>query len=81
MLSNTIRKHKNLSAIQPERLLCERALPWSHGPKFKDNLKKNVLNGLSGNIQFENSTGLRTNLVLSIVDSIRNSIDLVFIHC
>ena len=40
-------------------------------------LKRNNLNGLSGNMQFEEKNGLRNNLTISVVDNVRNSIDLV----
>ena len=42
-----------------------------------ESLKSNNLNGLSGNMQFEEKNGLRNNLTISVVDNVRNSIDLV----
>jgi hypothetical protein len=78
LLSNTINKFNVVETIQyPEDFSCTNVLPWSYGIKLKSYLKMNVVNGLSGNLQFENSTGIRANLTLSIVDSIRNSVDLV----
>ena len=40
-------------------------------------LKKYSFYGLSGNIQFDEKTGLRSNITFSIVDYIKNKIDLV----
>lgn len=79
LLSSTINKD-NLTDyinIASNQVTCESEIPWSFGSKLKYYLKSNVVNGLTGNIQFNSVTGLRTNLTISIVDKIGNAIDLV----
>lgn len=60
----------------PSSVSCQSETPWSFGAKFRKYLTDNSFNGLSGHIQFDKS-GLRHNLTLSIVDNIKNSVDLV----
>jgi len=49
------------------------------GQKFMNNLKNSNFTGLTGQIEFNKETGLRTRLKLSIGDKIKNSIVLVSI--
>lgn len=62
----------------PNSVSCHTEIPWSFGAKFRKFLADNSFNGLSGHIQFDKS-GLRNNLTFSIVDNIKNSVDLVII--
>ena len=56
---------------------CVTETPWLYGPELMNFLKANKLFGLSGYIEFENLTGYRSNLTLSIVDRTKTSVDLV----
>ncbi len=58
---------------------CDTFTPWLPGLELMKLLKSNNLNGLSGNMQFEEKNGLRNNLTISVVDNVRNSIDLVIL--
>ena len=79
LLTNTIDKYNLIDSINVtlNQVTCQQEIPWSFGTEFRNYLKSNVLTGLTGNIQFNNVTGLRTNLTISIVDKIKNVIDLV----
>jgi hypothetical protein len=80
MLSNTINKNslydsKYFNSFS--NVSCELEAKWLIGQKFINNLKNSNFTGLTGQIEFNKETGLRTRLKLSIGDKIKNSIVLV----
>jgi hypothetical protein len=82
MLSNTINKNslydsKYFNSFS--NVSCESEAKWLFGQKFMNNLKNSNFTGLTGQIEFNKETGLRTRLKLSIGDKIKNSIVLVSI--
>jgi hypothetical protein len=78
LLANTIDR-QNLADIIPASpvVSCDKELAWEYGSEFMKFLKMSKFNGLSGNIEFEEATGYRTNLTLSIVDKTRTGVDMV----
>lgn len=58
---------------------CQKETPWLFGSTLTRYLKMNKFNGLTGNIEFDPVTGLRTNLTLNIVDRTKTSVDLVIL--
>lgn len=78
ILSNTINKYNLIDSIPLIfNVSCETDTSWSYGPEIVNYLKLTNMNGLSGHIQFDASTGFRTNLTIPIVDKVKNSVDLV----
>ena len=81
MLSNTINKHNlyesNYYFDSLSDISCDFEKKWEFGQEFMNYLKNNYFTGLSGQIQYNKDLGLRSGLKLSIVDKIKNSIDLV----
>ena len=77
MLSNTISKHNlydsnNFNSLS--NVSCETEEKWAFGQIFKNHLKNNYFTGLSGHVEFNNYTGLRSKFRLLIGDKIKNSI-------
>ena len=77
-MAKTIENH-NLANIIPEspKASCESEKPWSYGTELMKSLRKTKFNGLSGSVEFDEETGYRKNITLSIVDKTRIGIDLV----
>lgn len=59
------------------RASCESEKPWIYGSELMKNLRKTKFNGLSGVVEFDQYTGYRQNIALSIVDKTKIGIDLV----
>jgi hypothetical protein len=79
LISETIDKFDLHNHIKiPLNVSCKTENIWTNGSKWKDSLKLNTLNGLSGNVQFD-SFGKRENLTFSIVEKQRNNLELVWI--
>ena len=76
-MSSTINKFNQNALIKSETASCDTITPWPPGLELMKLLKSTNLNGLSGNVQFEEKNGLRNNLTISVVDNVRNSLDLV----
>ena len=76
-MSSTINKFNQNALIKSETASCDTIKPWPPGLELMKLLKSTNLNGLSGNVQFEEKNGLRNNLTISVVDNVRNSLDLV----
>ena len=62
---------------EPPVVSCDRETTWSFGKEFVKLLKMSNLNGLSGHIEFDMSTGMRNNISLAIVDKTKTGVDLV----
>lgn len=56
---------------------CESENQWSYGQQMIEHFKTMKINGLSGNIEFDKTTGYRKNLTLSIVDRTKNGVELI----
>lgn len=78
LIANTIDKYNLVDSMQSSSSVsCQRETPWLFGVQLTKYLKMNKFNGLSGYIEFDPNTGLRTNLTLCIVDRTKTSVDLV----
>ena len=78
ILSNAIIKYNLTDSIPLNHsVLCEPETPWSFGPTIIKHLKSTKMNGLTGHIEFDMASNVRTNLTIPIVDKIRNTVDLV----
>ena len=77
LLANTIEKYKIYNLIdESPKISCETEEPWQYGPVLMKHLKMNTLKGLSGNLEFDQITGYRKNITLSIVDKTKSGVDL-----
>lgn len=78
LLAKTI-DQKNLVDVIPEspRISCETEAQWTFGSKFMDFIKKTKFLGLSGNVEFDQTTGYRQNITLSIVDKTKIGVEIV----
>ena len=56
---------------------CSNDKPWMFGAEFIKYLKLSNFKGLSGHMEFDQKTGYRKNLKLSIVDKTKTGVDLV----
>jgi hypothetical protein len=56
---------------------CQKETKWKYGSTFLSFLKMANYSGLSGEISFNQKTGERNNMLLYIVDKIKNGVDLV----
>jgi hypothetical protein len=63
--------------MTPDRVSCKKDVKWSFGVQFMKYLLMNKYNGLSGVVEFDESSGLRSNLKLYIFDKLKDSIDLI----
>ncbi len=81
MLSNTINKHNlyesNYYFDSLSDISCDFEKKWEFGQEFMNYLKNNDFIGLTGRIEFNKETNLRSGFELSIVDKIKNLIYLV----
>lgn len=78
LLANTIDKHNLVDQINTSPAVsCQRETEWAFGPELVKYLRMSKFNGLSGHIEFDQRTGFRTNLTLSIVDKTRTGVDMV----
>jgi hypothetical protein len=77
-LAKTIDR-QNLAEIikKSPSVSCQKEEPWLFGSEFMKYMKMNSFTGLSGNVEFDQMTGFRTNLTLSIVDKTRSGVDLI----
>ncbi len=78
LLANTIDRN-NLAETLPttQTTSCQKETPWLFGMDFMRFLKMSSFKGLSGNVEFDQTTGYRNNITLSIVDRTRAGVDLV----
>ncbi len=78
LLANTIDRH-NLADIIPvsPKVSCEKETKWYFGDDFMNYLKMSKVQGLSGNIEFDQQTGFRKNLTLHVVDLSKRGVSLV----
>lgn len=78
LIANTIDKH-NLVDLIPEIPIasCANERPWMFGSDFIKYLKLSNFKGLSGHIEFDQTSGYRKNLKFSIVDKTKAGVDLV----
>ena len=80
MLSNTINKNNETEYLNTiSDVSCESQTKWTLGQNIINQMKNNNFTGLTGHVEFDRETGLRTGLKFSIVDKIKNSIDFVSI--
>ncbi len=78
LLANTIDRHNLVDSLPVSfSVSCEHETKWEFGKKFNNFLRMSKINGLSGNIEFEPSTGFRKNLIFNIVDMTKNGLSLV----
>ena len=71
MLSNTINKNNETEYYNTiSNVSCESETKWTFGQKIMNQLKNNNFTGLTGHVEFDRETGLRTGLKFSIVDKI-----------
>ena len=81
LLSNTVSKFNHTLLVKTKPAAsCDTEQTWPNGLKLMKQLKKTSFYGLSGNIQFDNKNGFRSNITFSIVDCIKNTIDFVIIY-
>ena len=78
LLANTIDRH-NLAETLPATptASCQKENPWLFGMDFMRYLRMSNFYGLSGHVEFDQTTGYRNNITLSIVDRTRAGVDLV----
>ena len=76
LLAHVIEQN-NLARVLSASASCSAERPWLLGNAFVKFLKMANFQGLTGHVEFEQSTGYRRNLTLNIVDKTRNGIDLV----
>jgi hypothetical protein len=78
LIANTIDKYNLIDLMQASTSVsCQRETPWLFGATLTRYLKMNKFNGLTGNIEFDENTGVRANITLFIVDRTKTSIELV----
>jgi hypothetical protein len=63
--------------VPPPVVSCEKETPWTYGVEFMRLLKMTNFNGLSGHIEFDATSGFRSNVTLTIVDKTKTGVDLV----
>jgi hypothetical protein len=79
LIAHTIDKQNLADIIRTSpSVSCQKETPWPFGSEFIKYLKMGNFSGLSGNVEFDNATGYRTNFKLSIVDKTKTGVDLVF---
>ena len=77
LLANTLDKHNLVDLIvESPKISCSLGQPWFNGPLLMKYLKMADFNGLSGHIEFDQNTGFRKNLTISIVDKADVGVDL-----
>ena len=59
------------------KISCDTETQWTFGAMFMDYLKKTKFIGLSGNVEFDPTTGYRQNLTLSIVDKTKLGVEII----
>jgi hypothetical protein len=80
MLSNTINKNNLYESNYFDSISdisCDLETKWVFGQEFMNYLKNNHFIGLTGQVEFNKETNLRSGFELSIVDKITNLIYLV----
>jgi hypothetical protein len=78
LIANTIDKYNLVELMnEPATASCSNETPWTFGITLSRYLRMNKINGLSGNIEFDQVTGVRKNISFCIVDRTKTNVDLV----
>lgn len=82
MIEHTIENYNlinvlNTSFKAESKASCEKYMQWSFGEQFMKYLRISKYNGLSGLVEFDDSSGLRDKLKFYIYDKLKDSIDLI----
>jgi hypothetical protein len=78
LIANTIDRHNLVDIIlAAPSVSCKKDTSWLFGSEFMKFLKMSSFHGLSGYIEFDQLTGYRKNITLSIVDRTKKGVDLV----
>ncbi len=56
---------------------CENEMKWSYGEKFMSFIKMTNMNSVTGHIEFDENTGFRKNISLTLVDKTKYGVDIV----
>ena len=78
LLANTIDRQNIVEMIPVSpSVSCQKETSWQFGTDFMRYLKMSKFEGLSGHVEFDQMTGFRSNITLSIVDKTKTGVDLV----
>ena len=56
---------------------CEKEIRWNYGIQFMNFIKMTNVNSVTGHIEFDENTGFRKNVSLTLVDKTKYGVDLV----
>ncbi len=78
ILANTIDQNNLIESIaQSIPGSCETESKWSFGKHFMSYIKMTNMNSVTGHIEFDENTGFRKNISLTLIDKTKAGVDLV----